>query len=84
MAKVGNETRLTTKQLAIDLVKSRNCDYSVTRANYPLHGQEIEVIPPDGFLFDGELTSLVCHSWKDILDRLPNYELLPDQYEWEN
>lgn len=69
-------TMPTIKQKAITLIYQLNCSYEFTPADYPMKGTEIEIFPPEGYLFDGELTSLICHSWEDVLARLPQYKLV--------
>lgn len=72
---------MTVKQKAINLITELGCSYEFTRADYPRHGTEIEVFPPEGYLFDDELGSLACHSWEDVMERLPQFEITKEKVE---
>jgi len=71
----------TPKEKAIKLINELGCSYEFTRADYPRHGTEIEVFPPEGYLFDNELGSLACHSWEDVIERLPQFEITKEEEE---
>lgn len=41
-------------------------------------GPKYEVMAPDGYLFDGELSSLVCFDMADVRERAASHELWLD------
>jgi len=65
---------MTDKQKALEIIKKIGCKYEFRKADYPRRETEIEVDAPDGYSFDG-LSSLVCFSWKDVIERLSNETL---------
>lgn len=68
----------TYKQRAIELMTHLGYRWEIHRADYPRRGFEVEVFPPEGYTLDG-LSSLVCHSWEDVLERLPHFELQKEE-----
>jgi hypothetical protein len=41
-----------------------------------------EVIAPEGYLFDSELSSLICHGMSDLKTRCSEvYEIIPEKVE---
>jgi len=75
---------MTVKQKALKLIKERKCTYEINWHPYGGFIRDIDVCAPEGYLFDGELTSLVCKDWKDVLDRLPYYNLEKEEILNEN
>jgi len=60
------------RELAYKMVEERGCRIDVihTRPHYPNHGIEIEVFAPDGYTFDGDIHSMICNGWRDVVERL--------------
>ncbi len=71
----GRAKKMTIKEQAIRLIEGKGCTWELQRAHYPDWAGNIEVFPPAGYIFDEQLSSLVCHDWNDILKRLPQFEL---------
>ena len=63
------------KEKAISLLARLGYTWEFRRADYPRRGTEIEVFPPEGYNFGGELSSLLCHSWEDASKRASQYKL---------
>lgn len=63
----------TIKQKAIRLINEKGCTYEFDG------GVGISVFPPNGYTIDGLELGFVCHSWKDVIDRLSdrNISILP-------
>ena len=64
---------MTLRQEAFDLAARKGCRIQTNWRFDQI--SDVEVLAPEGYLFDGEFTSLVCVNWKDVLNRLPQYEL---------
>lgn len=54
----------TVKQKAITLLRDKNCTF--------IHDEiaRIEILPPEGYVFDGDLHSMFCNDWEDVIERL--------------
>jgi hypothetical protein len=66
---------MNNKNKCVAMIKQRGCSYEVQYPHYPVRPYIVEIFPPDECLFDGELSSLVCRSWADAFERLPQYEI---------
>ena len=57
------------------LVQGISCEIvKLPRSSFP-GGPKYEVLAPDGYLFDNELTGLVCFDMKDVRERSASYSL---------
>jgi len=70
---------MTVRQKAVKMIHDRACTFELTYSKWDARELHyIEVLAPEDYLFDGESTSLTCKNWQEVLDRLPEYELLAE------
>jgi hypothetical protein len=66
----------TVKQNALKLIQEKGCTFSQDIYN-------IEVFAHEGWVFDGELHSLICTDWKDVIGRLSSCSIEKEAQEVE-
>ena len=71
---------MTDKQKALGLIKQLGCSCKFTKGYSPEtwgSSISIRIFPPEGYMFIDGLLSLLFHSWAEVIDELPLFEIIP-------